>query len=155
MPPALRPWSCRPAALFRRLELGSTTRRRAGAAVENACHRASSSRRIKRNDAPSLSGTTQLEETLVPWWSFFAWRHHGHEKKAPRRVLGSTEGQVLARFGRGELSALPQSRRSGGSAATFGNYSRDGAAEKAPRRRHEHGARARSGARHREDHRLD
>jgi cystathionine beta-lyase/cystathionine gamma-synthase len=28
-------------ALFRRLELGSNTRRRAGAAVKNACHRAS------------------------------------------------------------------------------------------------------------------
>ena len=32
-----------PAALFRCLELGSKTRRRAGAAVKNACHRASSS----------------------------------------------------------------------------------------------------------------
>ena len=32
-----------PAALFRRLELGSKTRRRSGAAMKNACHRASSS----------------------------------------------------------------------------------------------------------------
>ena len=32
-----------PAALFRRLELGSKTRRRAGAAVKNASHSASSS----------------------------------------------------------------------------------------------------------------
>ena len=32
-----------PGALFRRLELGSKTRRRAGAAVKNACQRASSS----------------------------------------------------------------------------------------------------------------
>jgi hypothetical protein len=32
-----------PGALLRRLELGSKTRRRAGAAVKNTCHRASSS----------------------------------------------------------------------------------------------------------------
>jgi hypothetical protein len=35
-------------------------------------------------------------------------------RKKPRASMGSTAGQVLARFGQGELSALSQFRRSDG-----------------------------------------
>lgn len=47
-----------PGRVFRRLELGSNSRRRAGATVEYASHTASSASRLK--DAPRLPGTTHL-----------------------------------------------------------------------------------------------
>ena len=62
----------------------------------------------------------------------------------PARVLGSTAGQVLARFGQGELSALSQFGRSGGARRQPSETTHAMVRQKkAPRRMDRHGATAR------------
>jgi hypothetical protein len=80
--------------------------------------------------------------------------HGGHSlhgatmdmRKKPRASMGSTAGQVLARFGQGELSPLSQFGRSGGARRQPSETTHAMVRQKkAPREWDSNGARARLG----------